>query len=429
MTCMKKNRIGLGAFLGKTALALLLGLLSTAAGAVQAANAQVPLNDMSAQGSLNAYKSFAQYPPDNRAINNSNWDLLHPWSVESQPLVMIPKRILDQVESLIASGVPGDEIRRQVTLPPGLPLSRFELNKTVLAGIQDQLVARLTVVPGIRSNLPPLPASGTGVPFQITKTELIGDPRFGSPRLGAVPFSCDADGSACTLTWQAPSVAKEHWGSMTLLVTATVQGFGESLVARQDFYSSPITAGRFTGKFADRLQDGSLVVDVGIEVKQHMLCFVSANLFSVDQAIPTHHVQSRMIVDPSMKSISLTFFGKIFRDYGYEGTFRLQDLQARCSNLPYPAEWAFDPPAHQADLEKFWHGPQRSSEPAHIYFDYDNYSYTTGRYANGLFSPLEWQSAEKSRKLAMYEQAAKERDNPAMAERKLQLQKQLDLNH
>lgn len=429
MTSMNKNRMGLGALAGKAVRAFFVGLLSVAAAAQIAPKSQVPLNDTSAQSSLNAYKSFAQYPPDNMAIDNSNWDLLHPWLVESQPLVMIPRRILDQVASLTASGTTGDEIRRQAALPPGLPMSQFVLNKTVLAGTRDQLVARLTVLPHSASSAVSQAGGGATLPFQITKTELIGDPRFGSPRLGSVPFSCEADGSACTLTWQAPSAAKEHWGSMTLLVTATVQGFAESLVARQDFYSSAITAGRFTGKFADRLQDGSLVVDVGVEVKQHLLCFVSANLFSVDQGVPTHHVERRLILDPSTRSIPLTFFGKIFTDYGYEGTFRLQDLQARCSNLPYPAEWAFDPPAHQADLEKFWHGPQPSSEPAHIYFDYDNYSYTTGRYANAMFSALEWQSADKSRKLAMYEQAAKERDNPAMAERKLQLQKQLDLNH
>lgn len=434
MTNMRKNRIALGALLSQTALALFVGLLSAGAGTsdaygqVQGTTAQIP-NDTSAQASLNAYKTFAQYPPDNMAIDNSNWDLLHPWLVESQPLLMMPQNVLDQVESLTASGASGDDIRRQVTLPSGLPLSQFDLNKTVLAGTQDQLVARLTVVSGVGPNAPPPLGNGTALRFQITKTEVIGDPRFGSPRLGTVPFSCEAGATACTLTWRAPSAQKKYWGSMTLLITATVEGLADSLVARQDFFSSPITAGRFTGRFGERLLDGSLVVDVGVEVRQHLLCFVSANLFSADKPIPTHHVERRVIVDPSTKTIPLTFFGKIFRDYGQEGTFRVQDLQGRCSNLPYPAEWALDPPAHQSDLEKFWQGPQGRSEPAQIYFEYDNYTYTTAPYANGVFSPLEWQSPEKSRKLAIYQQVTKELDNAALAARKGELQKQLEPNH
>jgi hypothetical protein len=140
-------------------------------------------------------------------------------------------------------------------------------------------------------------------------------------------------------------------------------------------------------------------------------------------------VERRLVLDQSTKVIPLTFFGKIFRNYGYKGVFRLQDLQARCTNLPYPAEWAFDPIAHRADLEKFWQGPQPDSEPAHIYFEANTLTFTTSKYANGQFSPLEWQSADKTRKLAMYQQAAQARDNPEKAARKLELQKQLDLKH
>jgi hypothetical protein len=431
MTNEKKDRM-----VPKAARALQIGLcfglglifVSAGAGAqlLPPKNAQIPVNDSSAQGGVNAFKAFAQYPPDNMAIDGSNWDLLHPGLVESQPLVMMPKPVLDQLASLTASGATRDDIRRAVTVPHGLPLSQFEMNKTILAGTKDQLVARLTVLP---QNAPPGSGSAILLPFQITNAELVGDPRFGSPRLGAVPFSCEAGGTACTLTWQAPAAEKKHWGSMTLLVTATVQGFPDSLVARHDFYSSPITAGRFTGKFSDRLVDGSLVVDVGVEVHQHLMCFVSANLFSADQALPTHHVERRLVLDQSTKIVPLTFFGKIFRDYGYEGVFQLQHLQARCTNLPYPAEWALDPTAHRADLEKFWQGPQPESEPAHIYFEANTLTFTTSKYANGQFSPLEWQSVDKTRKLAMYQEAAKARDNPEKAAQKLELQKQLDLTH
>ena len=53
-----------------------------------------------------------------------------------------------------------------------------------------------------------------------------------------------------------------------------------------------------------------------------------------------------MIVDPSMKTVSFTFSGKTFQAYGDSGAFRLQDVQAQCRNLSYPAEWFMDQTAH-----------------------------------------------------------------------------------
>lgn len=53
-----------------------------------------------------------------------------------------------------------------------------------------------------------------------------------------------------------------------------------------------------------------------------------------------------MIVDPSMKTVSFTFFGKTFQDYGDSGAFRLQDVQAQSRNLSYPAELFMDQTAH-----------------------------------------------------------------------------------
>ncbi|HWZ43186.1 MAG TPA: hypothetical protein VNW97_06900, partial [Candidatus Saccharimonadales bacterium] len=141
-------------------------------------------------------------------------------------------------------------------------------------------------------------------------------------------------------------------------------------------------------------------------------------LYSVDRGVPTHHVERRMIVDPSMKTVAFTFFGKIFRDFGHEGAFRLQDLKAQCENLAYPPEWFLDSVAHQTELQEFQNKPPASQEPSRIYFAYNDYSYTTHRYLSSAFSDLEWQSPEKLRKLEMLRKAAGELDNPAMEQRK-----------
>jgi len=221
-----------------------------------------------------------------------------------------------------------------------------------------------------------------------------------------VPFSCDRTGLACVFTWRAPSAEKKYWGALTLRVTVAVDGRNERFVVGEDFYSSPMVAGRFTGEFQEELENGSLVVDAGVDVLKHMACFVRANLYSADAATPLQHVERRMLVDPSMKTISLTFFGKIFRDYGDQGKFRVQDLQASCENLPYPAEWFIDEAAHEREWREFQKNPPATDEPARIYFEYDTYSYTTRSYPLGAFSDAEWQSPEKTQVLEAYRKLA-----------------------
>jgi hypothetical protein len=121
-----------------------------------------------------------------------------------------------------------------------------------------------------------------------------------------------------------------------------------------------------------------------------------------------------------MKSISFTFFGKIFRDYGYEGVFRLQDMKAQCENLPYPPEWFMDSLAHQAELQAFQDNHQTTMEPTRIYFEYSEYSYMTHRYASADFSDQAWQSPEKTSKLDVLKKVAAELDDPALQVRKQQ---------
>jgi hypothetical protein len=414
MTSFKKNRLG----------PILAGIVFTFAIARPAqsfaqTNAQPSLNDASGNGAVAVFKDFAKYPPESRPLNTSNWDLLHPWATDTSSLPMVPQQIMRQVDSLRASGLPEEEVLRAVPIPSSLPKYEFEMNKTILAGIhnEDELRARLTVTPTPGSSLP--------LRIHVTRAEIIGDSDFGSPNLGTAPFSCEANAPVCTFQWKAQSTQKQFWGALELEVTVTIEGGADEFVVRQSFYSSPMTAGRFTGSFQEKIENGSLVIAAGVEVQKRMACFVSANLFSADKEVPTHHVERRMIVDPSMKTVEFNFFGKIFRDFGHEGVFRLQDLKAQCENLPYPPEWFLDSIAHQAELLDFQNHPPATKEPSRIYFQYNNFTYTTHRYPNSVFADQEWQSPERTRKLEALKKAAAELSNPAMEERKRQLQQQL----
>jgi hypothetical protein len=376
---------------------------------------QPPLNDASGQGTLTAYERYTQYPPDSRPLNTWNWDLIHPWSTDTSPAPMIPSRVISQAEALRASGVSEDEALRTV-MPASLPQSLFELNKTILAGTDDELRARLSVTAGPDSNVP--------VRFKVAKAELIGDQDFGSPNLGSIPFSCDPDETACTFRWRSPSADRQNWGVLELQVTVTVEGMQDDFIVRQSFYSSPMVAGKFTGAFQERLVNGSLVIDAGVSVQKRMVCFLSANLFSADKGMPTHYVERRLIVDPSMKTVSFTFFGKIFRDFGHQGTFRLQDLKGQCENLAYPPEWFIDSPTYEAELLEFANNPPPTREPGRIYFAYNHLTYTTRRYPYSAFSDREWTSQERQSKVDLLKKAAEDLNSPVLEERKQQARSQ-----
>lgn len=399
MTSMRKNTL-------RFTLAALALVCGTATAQNTRTVKHASLDDISPAGRLAVLQEYLQYPPESTPIDATYWDLLHPWLVNTEVHTMIPQQAQVQLLSLEKSGLSQEEavLQAQAMLPPSLPKYQFEMNKTILAGTQDQLQAHLIISAAQSSD----PAPG----FNVIKAEIIGSSVFGSQDLGAAPFSCAA-GSGCTFVWQAPSTDKKYWGALHLQVTVAVDGYQDPFVLHESFYSSPMVAGQFTGDFQERIVNGSLVIDAGVNVQAHMACFLSANLYSAESGTPLQHAERRMLVDPSMKTISFTFFGKIFRDYGDQGAFRVQDLQAQCKNLPYPAEWFIDPNAHRAEWEAFQKNPPATREPERIYFADNTYSYTTRSYALGAFSNAEWQSPEKTATLNAFKKATAALSNPA----------------
>jgi hypothetical protein len=401
MTNMRSNGSGL-AWAG---LALYLGLARVVSGQALL-HSPNPLEDASLTGTLAAYQAATQYGPESRPLHAENWDLTHPFLAESPALPMISSATLRELESLRDSGLSEQEILSKVNAPSSLSTYQFVVNRTILTGTRDELDARLTVTSAPGSNVVPR--------IQVMKAVVIGDAYFGSPNLGNVPFSCETTTPGCTFRWRAPAEQRQYWGGLELQVTLTLEGSADEFVVRQGFYSSPIVAGKFTGNFHERLQNGSLLVDAGVSVQKRMMCSVSANLYSADKEAPTHHATRRLIVDPSMKTITFTFFGKIFRDYGYEGAFRLQDLKAQCDNLAFPPEWLTDARAHQAELTEFQAHPPATREPIYIYFKYNDFTYTTRAYANNAFSDAQWQSPERTQYIEYLKKTAVKLADPGL---------------
>jgi hypothetical protein len=137
-------------------------------------------------------------------------------------------------------------------------------------------------------------------------------------------------------------------------------------------------AGRFTGGLADRARDGSLEIDIGIEVFRPGYFVIDANLWSAGDE-PVAWTRFRGELGPGPRVVTLRFFGKAIRDRGKGGPFSLGELRgARLAE------------GHDPDLE-------------HV--EGDAGGYRTDAYPLEVFSDAAWSAPEKQRRIEALERA------------------------
>jgi len=358
----------------------------------------------SPKGELEMYRTYSQYPHDSRPLTASMKDLTNPWFVEQVPLpIPAPgaaneQEIKELVEKMQASGKSNEDIEKEIAkMIENQPAFQFVLNRhTVTEG--DTLVATLKIT-----------KNGSPIPYTISSAELESDPSQGLKGLGSISFNDNgvapdekAGDGITTFSWKAPSADKKYWGTLTIKAKVNVRGAKDVAVVQQSFYSSPSAPAVFQNSFSERLQDGSLVIDIPIEVRRECRYSLQANLYSIDENEPTHWAVVQKVLDPGRQIVSFTFFGKIFHDGGYSGKFQIRDIRGTCENMPYPAKWLGDP----SKANQIANTPA-VNEPPIIYIPFNDYAYTTRSYNLDEFSNQEYTSAEKTKRLAELEEAAK----------------------
>jgi hypothetical protein len=76
--------------------------------------------------------------------------------------------------------------------------------------------------------------------------------------------------------------------------------------------------------FAERVEGGSLIVDVGLAVAERGRYKVIASLYAADRATAIAFAQDARPLDAGRRSIPLVFFGKILHDRGVDGPYVLR---------------------------------------------------------------------------------------------------------
>ncbi|MBL8020015.1 MAG: hypothetical protein JNM27_10155 [Leptospirales bacterium] len=358
---------------------------------------------MSPKAELEMARTYFQYPHDSRPLTASMKDLTDPWKVEFLPLpaplpgASTEKEMEELIEQMKSSGKSTEEIEKEIAHKiENQPAYQFTLNRhTITEG--DTMVATLKVT-----------KNGAPIPYNISSAEIESDLMFGSKGLGSAPYNdagaapdSKASDGITTFTWKAPSGDRLNWGTLTLKVKASITGLKDPVILQQSFYSSPKAPAEFSNQFSERLQDGSLVIDVPLDVRKECRYNLQANLYSLDEDEPTHWVVVQKILSPGRQIVSFNFFGKIFRDGGYAGKFQLRDLRGTCEIMPFPPSWLGDP----SKMEQITNTPPLN-EPPLMYIPFNTLTYTTRSYSATDFSDRPNSTDEAREKIRQLEEAA-----------------------
>jgi hypothetical protein len=246
---------------------------------------------------------------------------------------------------------------------------------------------------------------GTPVEFQIDEMKVVND-SVEPPSQLTPPTSTrladEVSGAAQyarRIRWQATGTAREYWGSLLLLIIVNTQN-GRYAIP-QAIESTPMQFARFTRNFGERLQRGSLYVDVEIEASREVWCEISGRLYDAEE--PTHVASWTGPIKTGKQVVPLEFFGKIFHDMGFvEGRLQLRQLQGKCMNVGFPIDLLTRIPESEEEVARLAEDraaamarPKGAADPSLLEMEALPVAHTTENYRIEQFSDAVWDSPEK----------------------------------
>ncbi len=294
-------------------------------------------------GGIRHYKSLTRYPVSSRRLSESSVDLLNPNKRhERRRSVPDPQGNADLAWEVLYTAdryfVRGDE-------PIQISLALWRDGEPILPSIVSMVAV-------------PESASGRSEPVQVL-TE-------------------PAD-----LTVLARFLPNEHWpehvGEIRVTTTFSAVGLRQQTGTLTFYFTgADRIPAQFTGEFGERLVNGDLAIDVGIEVAAAGTFRVEGNLFGESGPIGWARYQGELT--EGTHSIPLVFYGLIFHDANAAAPFVLRQLRG------YRLRHGDSP--HREDIPPF--GGEYN---------------TGGHYALSDFRQEEYESPRKQRMLEHYRDA------------------------
>ncbi len=326
---------------------------------------------------LEQFKEWAQYPPYSRPMSNLNADLVEPFFVQESPIVMF-----DSPTSKEPNGY------RCYLQPKNYAV--IGLNSTMYITME------------CRDNV-----ANSATPVKVQDARMFRD--FDGQRFSAVKPDFNDDGrdgdetakdNIITFNWRP---MKNDWGDMTLEADIVYGKEGKKAKVTSTFFSSPHKPAEFTGTFRENLNDGSLSIYATIQVLKAGNYHLEANLKEAAEGNYLAYATFDGELKTGTQEVEFVFFGKIFRDKGFEGPYLVTDVRGHRVNLPIDPAWNDQ---GEEGLKKIQ--AAKTTEPDKELVIPFKDEYKTKPYTLSQFSKKPWESADKNNRIKELEQLARE---------------------
>jgi hypothetical protein len=311
------------------------------------------------------FLELARFPPLSRPLGPDQHDLLRPYARYESPVVITE---------------PTGNVRPD---PDDLYYGILTADRYALVG-GEKAAVWFKVWKGEKE--------GPGVAVQIDAVNVVGLSGGGEDEVGAITLAPVEEGGGTTYRGVLDLAALGAQRAGEYRVDLYFRGpDGEPVGGRLDFLYTPAVAvpAKFTGKFRDSVQNGSLVVSFQVDVSRAGRYDFNANLIDRDGK-PVGW--SRAIIEemaPGKHWVDLQYFGLIFHDQKASGWFELDQLRGHRS---MPGET-----------------PDRELMPP------PGKRHRTASYRLEDFSSAEWDAPEKHEQIQMYERLIREQDQGVTA--------------
>ncbi len=248
---------------------------------------------ISPQQALQDYKQLSIYPPNSRPLSKENIDLLMPNRRYEQPLPIEKGSDIYYLFTADKYRVVGDD---SITFV----LMVLEGNKP------DSKRLPITIIKSLIKK---------GINYKTAKyvTELslikntVGD------------YTADF---ACAQTFSSEKKSGTYWAEVEFKVGSDII---DAAIPFEYFPQNTIPA-KFTGNFRDYIKNGSLYVDVELDVYRKGYYIIDANLFDRELEPVAYTIEKREL-QSGKQWVSLLFFGKVLLDKKGKPPYVLRDLR------------------------------------------------------------------------------------------------------
>lgn len=342
------------------------------------------------QSVLNYYVQWSQYPPNSRPLSADDVDKLQPYSLNTVPLPV--------VNTMPSDCITNDNGEVSCKNPATfLPIQcKMEADKIITIGTGDFSIRLFCVDEG---NKRVKIESLTAKMFNDTATGQEIPSKFPPIHIGDDGSGGDATSGDLIYTITVRPT-KTDWGNM--FVEAKFKVGGKETDQRFTWYNTPHVIAEFQGKPTDRMKDGSLVVDVPVQIHKAGYYTFAANLQEKNDPqrfLATATFEGKLSVGRQV--VPLRFFGKILRDQNVDGPYIVREIRGQRDNsgvTPDMVEKSFET------------GETLTTDSTEPFLEFMSIApnYETESYDAKMFSKEEWTSDERKNRINYLEQRLKE---------------------